>query len=101
VQPPLCGAELGDIRGPNKIGTAGAEVPIDQINGLAQRRPPGLAVPAGVHPDQAGLAHQPSYPLAGTTLPATLQLGMNPGRAIGAPGMAVDLDDDLGELTVL
>jgi hypothetical protein len=57
----LPAAQVGEVRQPQLIGSAGAEVAVDQIGrahrgGVGHRGPPGLAAPLGAL--DRGLAHQ-------------------------------------------
>jgi hypothetical protein len=99
VQEPAPGTDVGDIRHPEFVGTAGREVALDQIGRLAcSGLSPGRTRRfATADTPQMGLSHQASHPLAPHTQALFGQFGVNARRTIGAFRSLVDLLDLLGQ----
>jgi len=95
---------LGHIHRPKAVRAVYIELALDQVlGGIGVRIAPGTAASlAPVDADHAGLAHQAFHALARAADPfPEAKVGMDPGRAVGAPAAAVDVDDDIGELGIL
>jgi hypothetical protein len=94
------GGVFGDVGAPQPVGLVGVEQPADQVVGRHRDRvAAGAAAPATAgDPVQAGGAHEPLHPFAAhPNALAEAQFGVDPRSAIGAAGLAVDLDDRLGQ----
>jgi hypothetical protein len=77
-------------------------VAFDEVEGLLLLRSgDGGGAPAALaRTSQAGPAHEPGHPPAATGDAPVAQLGVHPGRAVGAVGDLVHLADHLGQLGV-
>ncbi len=103
VHPAFVGAVFGDVHHPQPVRTGDVELALDQIlrrggAGVAAGATPSLAPVDALH---AGLAHEPLDSLAGAAdALAEAEVGMHPGRAVGATGAPVDVDDGVGQVGV-
>jgi site-specific DNA recombinase len=100
VQLALVGGQLGVVGMPHPVRPSRGEVALDQVRRRRGRRvAPGQAtgvVTPAMAADQPGRSHQPGDPLAADPHAAgDLQLGMDPGGAVGATTVAVDPADPL------
>ena len=88
----------------SRSGLGRVEDPVDEIVAGFGGRVAAGAAPASTAVDalNAGLAHQPLDPLAGTADPfAETELGMHPRRPVGASAHPVDVDDGVREMGVV
>ena len=84
----LSGRVLGHVHHPQTVRLGRVEVALHQVLGRG-----GVGITSGAAPElppvdahDAGLRHEPCHPLAGAALAlAEDQLGVDPGRSIGAP----------------
>jgi hypothetical protein len=95
---------FGDIAHPETIRCADTEAAVDEIvagdgGGVAPRATPrATPVDAG----DAGLAHEPLHAFAAHPDALTeSQLGVHPRRTVGAPRLAMDLENRSGQRGVL
>ena len=95
---------FGDVHDPQAIRCHGIEGPIDQVVGGLWRRGLDGCSPALAAMDarDAGLTHETLDPLAGAAgVLSEAQLGVDPGRSIGAPAHRSDVDDGVGRAGVV
>ena len=95
---------LGDVHHPETVRLGGVEGPLDQVvGGLGTEIPPRAAAPAApVDAGHSGLAHQALDALArAADVEAEFELGVDPGRAIGAPAHGPDVDDGVAQVGVV
>ena len=102
VAEPRPGRQVRDVRNPQPVGPGRGEVALDEVGGRG-RHPVGdgggdeaPAADAG----QGLLAHEPRDPLAAGVVAGLAQLGVDPGRAVGAPAPGIGLADPAGQLAV-
>ena len=96
----LLGAQLADVGRPALVGPPGRELAPHQGRRRGDVGAAGAPAAARVDADPARGGHQARDPLAGTALAEAAKLGMDPRRAVGAPGAVVDLADQLRELLI-
>jgi len=104
VQPPLAGAQIGDVSDPQHVRAIGAELPLDQIARGRDPRDPDRGAPPLAGPDAGDTSgfHQPRDPLAPhADVVLEPELGMDPRRAVHASALSMDLADPLGQPRVL
>ena len=98
------GRMLGDVHDPEAVRLGGVEGPLDQVvGGLGIEIPPRAAAPAAaVDAGESGLAHQALDAFARAAhVEAELELGVDPGRAIGTPAHGPDVDDGVAQVGVV
>ncbi len=91
--------QVGDVADVLLVRCGGGEVPLEQVRhrcrvGCGDR---GADLLAQVHPHDAGPTHQPLDAFVVDRWALVLQLGGDPGAAVGAVGLPVDLGDPLGQ----
>jgi hypothetical protein len=94
------GQMFGHVHHPEPVWALGVELAADEIvAGLPGRVAAGAAPPAPpICALDAGLAHEPLDPFAGTaSAEPQPELGVHPGRAIGAARHPMDVDDRVGQ----
>ena len=94
VEPPLPGADVGDVAHPELVGIVGCEVALDQIGEGGQRNSDrGAAEAPRLASSESRLAHQPGHPRAGVEFAHNPEFGLDAGSAIGLPPLGVDGGD--------
>ena len=90
------GRVFRDVAHPERVWRVDAELPVDEIVGRdgAEVSAGAAPPPAAIHALDSRRAHQPGDAFASHLDASTeAQLGVHPRAAVGAPALAVDLDD--------
>jgi hypothetical protein len=92
--------ELGDVGHPALIGSAGTEVPFQQVGSRGHLQAASSPLLAGVHAHEVELGHEASDPFAPDPGADQTELAVDPWRSVGAPRAPVDLSDGVGQIGV-